>query len=208
MSLINIKNLLLQIPKSKYQDFVNKIICTEKYLKTTGTGSGLMSGIFIEYLLKYFLQENIPDYKSNNVGESDMLILDKPLSIKKLTPSSTSSLALDWSKNPKPNESKLYFTTDIFLYIITTGQMWKTKTDFTEIIKSGFYLIDKDYCKNNITLISNNKSNSIIKSKDIYKMIQYSLTNNLFIELPKISEIYTVQQLITFNKDPNKDPNK
>ena len=82
--------------------------------------------------------------------------------------------------------------------------MWKTKTDFTEIIKSGFYLIDKDYCKNNITLISNNKSNSIIKSKDIYKMIQYSLTNNLFIELPKISEIYTVQQLITFNKDPNK----
>jgi len=47
-------------------------------------------------------------------------------------------------------------------------QWWKNKNGYTDVIKSGFYIIDKNFCKKNIKLTSNNKSDSVIETKYIY----------------------------------------
>ena len=73
-----------------------------------------------------------------------------------------------------------------------TEQWWKTKplkvkTDddyYKDIIKSGFYIVDKEFCKDNIKLTSNNKSNSIVEEIYVYKMLKRSIELKTFIEIP------------------------
>lgn len=62
------------------------------------------------------------------------------------------------------------------------------------------YIINKDYCKNNIKLLSNNKTDTLIDNQNLYRMIKNSIENNLYIEIPVSNEIMQFNILNAFIK--------
>jgi hypothetical protein len=172
------------------QNLSNYMNCITKKLK--GDGAGLSSGIFIDMLLCEFLSNKLEKCEEYHNGECDIKINDINFSLKKIN--GKSLLALDWSKNKNDSINKDIFTHNIILINTKTCQWWKKNPnninidddiDYTKIIKSAFYIIDKDYCKENIKLSSNNKSNSIITHQNVYKMIDNSIKNGSYIEIPE-----------------------
>ena len=88
---------------------------------------------------------------------------------------------------------------------IKTDQWWKTapadENDtkfFSSSIKAGIYFVPKTYCKSNVCLSSNNKTNSLIDSKPLYKMLKESIRDNLVIEFPTIFPKQTFDILKAF----------
>ena len=57
--------------------------------------------------------------------------------------------------------------------------------EYNQVIPSGIFLVDKEFCKKNILLGSNNKTNTLIDQKSLYHMLYESLRQNLYIEIPK-----------------------
>ncbi len=151
-------------------------------------GSGLNSGHLIDLLMG---EEEVctPCYE----GEADFIIGGVKTSFKKISGKST--IALNWSKNPKKSDKKL-FTCPILILVLSTGKWWKRKLNYTNIIEKGFYIIDPN-CKEWVVLSSNNKSNTIIKSEYLYKMISISKEQDLFIPLPKSHDKYKLTWSIT-----------
>jgi hypothetical protein len=171
----------LKIHLRDLQGFSNKCHAISSYCK--GDGCGLTSGSFIDALIKEYFKSTLSQYTEYNNGESDMKLCNTPISFKKINGKST--IALDWSKNPTVSR-KEYFTTHIMILNLQTSKWWKNrpKNDYTHVwnkhVKSGIYLIDKEYCKNYVTLHSNNKTNTLIDSQQLYLMLE----NALYIEIP------------------------
>jgi hypothetical protein len=166
--------------KQNLSNYMNSIT---KKLK--GDGAGLSSGLFIDMLLCEFLSNKLDKCEEYHNGECDIKINDINFSLKKIN--GKSLLALDWSKNNNENTTKDIFTHNIILINTKTCQWWKKNSniDYTKTIKSGIYIINKDYCKENIKLSSNNKSNSIITHQNVYKMIINSIESSTYIEIPE-----------------------
>ncbi len=180
---------------SKQNDLIINMtnIIQDKFKKLNG--SGLSSGMLIENVLLEFLTSKYRYIKKYNVNEADLTIFDHSFSFKKIT--GKSCIALNWSKNLKENNKK-YFICDIIIFVVNTSKWWKNKIediDYTKTIKSGFYFVSKYFCSKNIKLSSNNKSNSIIDSKNLYKILLNSIDNNMFVEIKnnnvKIYEDYS-----------------
>ena len=57
--------------------------------------------------------------------------------------------------------------------------------------ETGIYMIDPTYCQKNITLSSNNKSDYIIKDKDIKKMFDYAISSGLFYKVEALNDTNT-----------------
>lgn len=158
----------------------------------TGDGSGLSGGTIVDKFITTYLSALIPNFEAYHEGEKDCKILDIPLSIKKIR--GKSSIALDWSKNGKDSKERERFDTDIMIINLKTEQWWKTTpvsvnkevtdVNYSMYIKAGIYLISHDYCKGCIKLSSNNKTDSLIDSVQLYLMIQSSIKNNFVIEFP------------------------
>jgi hypothetical protein len=169
------------------QDLSNKCNSLNKSCK--GDGAGLSSGYLIDILISEFFENKLKEYTEHRKGESDMKICNIELSQKKINGRST--IALDWSKN-KNQVIKEYFAHHILIVNLKTERWWKktpikkidNNINYNDIIKSGIYIINKDYCKSNIKLTSNNKSNTVIDSQNLYKMIKNSIDDNLYIDLP------------------------
>ena len=171
------------------QDLSNYMYSITKKLK--GDGAGLSSGIFIDMLLCEFFTKKMKKCEEYHNGECDIKINDTNYSLKKIN--GKSSLALYWSKNPETSVKREIFTHNIILINTKTTQWWKNEpkkkdtkddTDYTKEVKCGIYIVNKDYCKKNIILSSNNKSNSIITDMSVYKMLINSINNKTFIEIP------------------------
>jgi hypothetical protein len=161
--------------------------------KFKGDGGGLTSGSIIDEFLAEYFPPIIKTFKKCHNGEVDCSILDHSLSLKKI--SGKSILALDWSKNNENSKKRERFTTHIMIINLKTEQWWKTYPSgctkeeidskfYQTPVKAGIYLISKIYCKANIILSSNNKTNSLITNKFVYKMLKESIKNNMFIEFP------------------------
>ena len=173
--------------KQNLSNYMNSIT---KKLK--GAGAGLSSGLFIDMLLCEFLSNKLNKCEEYHNGECDIKINDIDFSLKKIN--GKSLLALDWSKNNNENTTKDIFTHNIILINTKTCQWWKKNPNninikddikYTKTIKSALYIINKDYCKENIKLSSNNKSNSIITPQNVYKMINNSIISGSYIEIPE-----------------------
>lgn len=173
------------------QELSNK--CCAITSTCTGDGAGLTSGSLIDMLLCGFLKTKLPQYTDNHCGECDMKICDIPLSLKKVTGKST--IALNWSKNKivvKP--TRTHFSCDLMIINLKSEKWWKNnptsvknskiKITYNDTIQSGIYIIDKQFCKHHIKLASNNKTNTLIESQDLYIMLKRSMALNLFIALP------------------------
>ena len=79
--------------------------------------------------------------------------------------------------------------------VSNTCQWWKKnprefdpKIDYKKSINKGIYIIDKYYCKKNITLCPNNKSNYVVNEKQLYLAVLNSIERGLFIEMPEPSK--------------------
>lgn len=190
--IIQLKNLILYLKSNldiKYlQELSNKCNSVNNYCKNDG--AGLLGGCLIDMLISKFFENKLKEYKEYREGEADMMLCNIPLSLKKINGKST--IALNWSKN-KNDIGKEYFKDHIIIMNLKTEQWWKknpkksadNKIIYNDTINAGIYIIDKNYCKSNIKLTSNNKSNSIIESKSIYEMIKNSINEKLYIELPE-----------------------
>lgn len=181
--------------------------------KCTGDGAGLMSGALIDMFLTEILSSYIESFKEERKGECDCKILGIPLSLKKI--SGKSNIALDWSKNSENSVKRERFNADIIIINIKTEQWWKEKPyDCTQEeidskfyltpINAGIYFIPKMYCKKNITLSSNNKTNSLINQKSLYRMIKESIKNNMVIEFPSEVLKYEFNILNAFSYELSK----
>lgn len=167
------------------QELSNK--CHSIQTVCQGDGAGLEGGSYIDRLICEFFQDHLKDYIPYHNGESDMKICQHPLSFKKI--SGASSIALDWSKNATSTK-RAHFTNDIMILNLSTKQWWKNKVNYTDTIPSGIYFIDSDYCQYNITLSSNNKTNTLISKTFVYQMLHRSLTQKWYIELPPPNKKY------------------
>lgn len=163
------------------QDLSNK--CYSINSKCKGDGCGLTSGILIDMLITEYFRHNISQYENEHDGECDMKICNMPLSLKKIN--GKSSMALDWSKN-KNTTDKEYFNCHMIIINLKTEQWWKNKSkiQYTDIIPAGIYFVDKKYCKRNVTLGCNNKTNALIDSKQLYMMLKHSMNQKLCIKMP------------------------
>lgn len=185
--LIKIKEYLEKI--LNLQEFSNQLHTLNNVYK--GDGAGLSSGTLIDKFSCEYYKNNLDCFTEYHKGESDLKLFNIPLSLKKIT--GCSEIALNWSKNATQNK-KPHFTSDFMIINLQTEQWWKSgprknkdkKIIYNKTIPSGIYLIDKDFCKNNINLSKtyHNKSNSTINKPNLYKMLYYSIENNLFIKLP------------------------
>jgi hypothetical protein len=162
-----------------------------------GDGAGLLSGGIIDMFITSFLCSRLTNCKSFHNGESDLKINDISLSLKKI--SGKSSIALNWSKNKSVSEpNKEWFTCDMMIINLKTEQWWKkenppkeNQTDVTtctsiktKTIPAGIYFIPKQYCTE-IVLSSNNKTNTLINTEELYKMLNYSIIHNYMVPLPE-----------------------
>lgn len=184
------------------QELANK--CVTLNSRCNGDGAGLLGGILIDMFIEKFFSAKLDDYKAHRVGESDMTILDLPLSQKKIN--GKSIIALNWSKNKKDTK-KYKFNTHIILMNLKTELWWKTKpkTDvnkniaYNKPVKAGIYIIDKNYCNRYIKLASNNKTNTMITSNHLYRMINSSIIQNLYINIPDPNIVYNFDILNAFS---------
>jgi hypothetical protein len=183
-----IKNYLIySLSNNDLQELSNKCKSITNICK--GDGAGLLGGSLIDIFISSYFSKKLNKYIEYHYGESDMKILDVPLSQKKIN--GKSNIALDWSKNNKVNV-KEYFDTHIMIINTKTEKWWKikpknkinNKISYDKTIKSGIYLIDKNFCKKYIKLTNNNKTNSLIESQYLYIMLQRSILQNLYIEIP------------------------
>lgn len=186
--LSKVKDILSK--KINKQEFINKLHAIQTFFN--GDGSGLTSGVIIDkYICEYF-SEALECFEEYHKGECDLKIGNIPLSLKKIK-GKKSSIALNWSRNENEGRtSQDFFNAHIILIVLNSDQWWKTKPKkadneivYNNIVNSGIYLIDKDYCKSNIKLKKNNKSNSVIDSTNLYKMIDNCVKNDLYIRLPE-----------------------
>ena len=186
--LTNIKKMLEKhLNKDLLQDFSNK--CNAITNACKGDGAGLSGGCLIDMFICEFFNKYVPNYQNYHKGEADMKINDIKLSQKKINGKST--IALDWSKNETDNDRE-QFESDMLIINLKTQKWWKsnpknitnTNIIYNKTIPAGFYIIPKQYCKKYIKLSSNNKTNSLIDSVNLYTILHRSLLQELFIEIP------------------------
>ena len=170
------------------QELSNMLDAITKYCK--GDGSGLSAGTMRDMVISEYLKKKSRQFTECHTGECDMKINDIPISLKTIT--GKSEIALDWSKNPTIGERE-YFTCGIMIINLKQEQWWKNtpklkkskiKITYNHAIPAGIYLIDKQFCKYNIKLSSNNKTNTLIDNQHLYIMIKRSISLNLFTPLP------------------------
>jgi hypothetical protein len=160
----------------------------------TGDGAGLSGGTVSDMFIVEFLTNKIPEFVGHHVGESDIKVQDYPLSLKKINGKST--IALDWSKNGTNTKPRERFDTDMMIVNLKTEQWWKTAPKgataedhvskfYSTPIKAGIYFISRTYCKSNVCLKSNNKTDSLIENEPLYKMLKQSIADNMVIEFPE-----------------------
>jgi hypothetical protein len=162
------------LEKENVQECFDYIFAVKRYFKNID-GGGLSSGTIIDGIIGEFFSEKFNQYKLYHNGECDCIFYNRKFSIK--TIKGKSQLALDWSKNKKENSDKEYFTCDIMIFNSKSEEWFKK----TKVIPNGLYFISSSFCKQHIQLKQNNKTNSLIDSKNLFKMLQNAFENNLYI---------------------------
>lgn len=168
-----------------------------------GDGCGLLGGGLTEMVINAVFTEKVPSYKKFNKGEKDMIISNVPLSLKKI--SGRSNIALNWSKNKKIDDTA-NFTCHIMIINLKEGQWWKTGPNkpkysikHNNIIPSGIFLVDLKYCKKFVKLTKNNKTNKLIDSEELYCMLQHTINQNLYFEIPSPNKTHKFNILDAFS---------
>ena len=211
--------LRTELTQEGLQELSNKCQSISQICK--GDGAGLLGGALIDMYICRFFQTRLREYQEYHCGESDMKLCGIPLSQKKISGKST--VALDWSKNPT-DAKKESFRSHILIINLKTEQWWKSRprpakpaiqgsagghssdseslVEYNQIMPSGIFLVDKYFCKQHIALSSNNKTNTLIDSKSLYRMLHHSVCQNLYVEIPPPNETIPFDILHAFAPPP------
>ena len=165
------------------QDLSNKIDAIKACC--VGDGCGLKTGTYVDDLITAFFKKHLVSYQEYHKGEADLKICDVPLSLKTCTSDKGTQFALNWSKNKTESDPSSNFDTHIMIIVSRGGHWWKQKEGLNEYIKPGIYLVDRYYCKDNIDLKSNNKTDKLISKKEVYQMI---VNSQHYVEIPAPQE--------------------
>lgn len=172
---------LTTIDQAILQELVNRTFAIQSACE--GNGAGLTAGSLVDMLVTKTLEGCLDDCQINHHGQNDLKINDTQLSLKKIK--GKSIIALNWSKNPSNTRER--WTSDTLILNLQAGCWWK-KGFMSQNVKIGFYLVDKNFCNHVIRLTTNNKSNSVISSKFLYKMLNRAHKLGTFVELPNPSK--------------------
>jgi hypothetical protein len=71
----------------------------------------------------------------------------------------------------------------VFGFVKTNSTKSNIKITYNDIIPSGIYLIDKQFCKYFVGLSSNNKTDTLIDNQFVYIMLKRSISQKLYIDL-------------------------
>ena len=158
-----------------------------------GDGCGLRIGGYVDDLVTELFRQSTHKFESYHSNDADCKIGGVPLSLKTCTNPAGTTFALSWSKN-KTTDMSNNFSSHIMVIVSKSGQWWKSEDE----IKAGIYLISKNWCKYNITLSSNNKSNKIISRREVYKMLRNAVH---FIPLQESKHAYKFNILKAFHRE-------
>ncbi|NDE13746.1 DNA cytosine methyltransferase [bacterium] len=144
-------------------------------------GKGLSGGMMMENTIFEIMEKHLDGFRRNNEKQSDCLVAGTKVSFKKIT--GKSSIALNWSKNPG-GAGGIRFDCPVLIMNLEEGSWWKSKRGFDRFLNAGFYLVDPVFCNENVRLKSNNKTDSLVDSEDLYRMLTRSLEEDMFVALP------------------------
>ena len=181
---VQLRTLFQTISLNMIAEIQNRILAIQIALAGC-PGAGLSSGTLVDLFINEYLKKILPTFVEFHTGEADGKCGDIIFSLKFVGCKKGSSLALDWSKNPSES-SRERFTCPICIIILHTGKWWTRKnlSEYTDTVHSGLYFVDPSYCKENITLSSNNKTNTLITREQVYKMVQHAKTSGNHIPFP------------------------
>ncbi|SVE56501.1 uncharacterized protein METZ01_LOCUS509355, partial [marine metagenome] len=174
---------------------------------------GLSTGEKIDtYLTEQFLPNSLgQDYEEYHEGEADCKICNEPISFKTLK--AAGDLALCWSKNPEtkkdgtPSIKRDFWEVPMLIYVRESKQWWtrgpshpidKSLT-WNQTVHAGFYLVNQIAASQWVEFKSNNKSDYIIDKQDVYKLLCTSLSDGLFVQLPKPTGKYKRMEFVFFD---------
>lgn len=195
----NIRIPFMGIPSEAKQRFANE--CKAIEISKSADGRGLSTGADIDYhLVNGFLPDELKeDFEKYHKGEADVRIVREPASFK--TMRGKGETALSWSKNPgtkkdgSPSINRGFLVDPIpmIMYVRESKRWWKNgpknprheSIEWNREIKSGFYFIDVARASYYIQLTANNKSDAIIDSQDMYRMLVDASDEGNFVEVPE-----------------------
>lgn len=182
-----------RMPMAYRKGFVEHVSAIFDYVQTLkNAGAGLIRSTLIDFLFTQTLEQmGCHDIRSDHTGQSDLAVGDIPLSFK--TTERGSDLALNWSKNdPSIPYTPPRFEVDVVVYVMRSG-CWYTRIFGRGrehgFIGAGVYLIPASVANDVVVFATNNKSNSIIKKKYVFKLLRYSAENGLYIPFPDLTDV-------------------
>ena len=194
---------LSRITIEAYQRFANEAKSIE--VSKSEDGKGLSTGADIDYhLVNGFLPDELGgDFERYQRGEADVKISGEPASFKTLR--GKGDTALSWSKNPEskrdgtPSIDRKFLENPLpmIMYVRESSQWWRGKPVtpahdsmvWNRPVKSGFYLVNMVRASEYISLKQNNKSNAIIDSQDMYRMLVEAVEEGNFVEIPEPDKV-------------------
>lgn len=185
--------------QTKSEQSNNDVLCYLSSIlvhQTAGKpGAGLTGGMLQESLWVDMLTagphfSSSPESPSNAMIDADYYFDDYPISHKTIGPRnwngtgspplSGSDLALAWSKNPEGGVQRLKFNASIA--IAYTGHRNPSSKSQWGKLEHGYYMIPLDWL-DNITLKSNNKTDSLISKSDVLTLMIKAKEKSLFAKL-------------------------
>jgi len=199
------KHLAASLTPALLAEFMGQLAAIKNEFK--GDGAGLSGGILADKLAMAFLSKHVKTFEEHHKAESDCKILAHPLSLKKINGNST--IALSWSKNGEGAKKRDTFVTDIIILNLLTETWWKTAPKgataeeraskfFNATLPAGIYLVSSEFCKTNVCLSSNNKTDTLIEAIPLYKMLKHALDEKLFLPFPTVAPAYQFDILRAF----------
>ena len=156
-----------------FQSLSNMIHSVKQHC--VGDGCGLKSGTYIDDVISEYFSQNLVSYQPFFSKEADMKICNIPLSLKSCTSTKGTQFALNWSKNKEVDTNNFIY--HVMILVSCSGNWWKNKP-----VKAGIYLIDKNWCKANVQLGANKKTDKLISKNEVYKMLENA---SFFTEIPE-----------------------
>ena len=194
---------LNRISKEAYQRFSNEAKSIE--VSKSEDGKGLSTGADIDYhLVKGFLPSELEnDFQRFQKGEADVKISGIPASFKTLR--RKGDTAMSWSKNPEskkdgtPSIDRNFLNNPLpmIMYVRESSKWWKGSPKnpnhnsivWDREISSGFYIINMDKAARYIVLKQNNKSDAIIDSQDMFRMLLETVEEGNYVKIPEPNKI-------------------
>lgn len=180
--------------KPFFEEHGNKMMSIGEALKEkyTGPGCGLSTGFLQDEIYREYVKEYsnlILGCSDNSCLEADFILI-LPLSSKKglfsMKKTFGGDLALAWQKNPNGDKREFWKCPIVIFNHAIPG---KTKRALNFGIKKGIYVIDHIWCRSNIKLSKNNKTDNLIKRRDVIKMLKNAKTNNTFWEFDETKKV-------------------